>query len=573
MATKTVEIILKAKNALAAGLRSAGNALKKFGGGAAAIGKAFAKGFLVAGTAIAGLSVKLLQAFGVQEKAEKQAEAAFRAYGEEVKQNTQAVKNFAAAIQNETGIADESTIARAATLKLLGVQTDKLEAAAKATIALQKAGMGEQTAMKAVAAAIEGNFEALTRYIPALRTATSDAEKAAIVNDFVTKGYAAQKDELNTVTGRWNEFKGRVGDVLEQLGGLIAKDAGVTGMLKRAADGVKALGDRIAQWVAAGGMGRLIATVQLFAENFRSSFAKIAIIASGVFKGSILDPGKRVVQLLTSQFSALGMTMLNVFRFVGEAAKAAWEKVKSPAKEFKAPDMGPLKQSIKDLGRALKGEFVDVPNSFEEMYAKLAAESERHAAKVKAISDKQISDYKEAAEERVAVEKKTQDEIVIAAENTAQKKEDLRKREMRLAQQVADAERNAQREALREHINNLEEAERKRAALAKKTVDQILEEQRARANADKEWARAETKARRLRDRQGRGVKLSRKQQEWLDAFTKIEQAKAGAVGANPALQNAKDQLKALNDQGPKLDAIKGELVQTRQDLNALLMRK
>jgi hypothetical protein len=120
-----------------------------------------------------------------------------------------------------------------ARLQMLGVETSQLAQAAKATIALKSAGMEEAAAIKAVAMAQAGNFQMLSRYIPALRNATSETEKAALVNDFFAKGYQQQKDELNTLSGRWTELKGRIGDALEVFGGLIACSDNLTEALAK----------------------------------------------------------------------------------------------------------------------------------------------------------------------------------------------------------------------------------------------------------------------------------------------------------------------------------------------------
>jgi len=60
MATKEISIILRAKNAMAAGLSKAGAALKSFGASAVNLGKQMAIGFLAAGTAVAGMAAKAL---------------------------------------------------------------------------------------------------------------------------------------------------------------------------------------------------------------------------------------------------------------------------------------------------------------------------------------------------------------------------------------------------------------------------------------------------------------------------------------------------------------------------------
>lgn len=546
MADKKVSIIIAAKNALAAGLSSAGASLQKFGKSAARIGKMFAGAFLVAGTAVAGFAAKALSAFAVQDRATKQVEASFRAYGEEIKANTENVKRFAAAIQDETGKSDESTMALAAKLKLLGVETEGLEAATKATIALGKAGMGEEQAAKAVAAAIEGDFQALTRYIPALKTATTDAEKAAAVNDFVTKGYAAQKDELNSLSGQWEAFKGRVGDVWEIFGDLIAQDATLSGMLKNAADKVKEFGESVQRWMAGGGVARAIATWENFFEAIRHGFAvtsaRINIGIASLMDG-IQSQLPKLKAFVLSSLAVVAPTVANV-KNAAMAVKDAIEKNADVAQDRTLAAMAVMEQ-----------------------------EEARHAAKVAELTAKQTGEVVTAAQAEVAVVEKAQEQIIVAKENTAKREAALRKKAQSLAEQLADKEKAIAERAANEEIAAMEKAQAKREEVAKKTVQGILAEQEAQRAVAKQWERDQAQARRLRAREAAGAKLSKKQQEWLAAFGQIEAAKGGLQVGAQNIQHAKDQLAMMQDQGKRLGDIKAELEKTRQQLIDLNTRR
>ena len=524
MAEKKISIFIQARNAMQAGLASAGASLQKFGQSAARIGKLFATAFLAAGAAVVGFGTKALMAFAVQDKAEKQAEAAFRAYGEEVTQNTEKVKAFAAAIQDETGKSDESTIALAAKLKLLGVDTAQLEAATKATIALGKAGMGEEQAAKAVAAAMEGDFMALTRYIPALKTATSEAEKAQIVNDFVTKGYAAQKDELNSVSGQWEAFKGRVGDAWEALGGLIAQDGALTGMLKRAGDGVKAFGEGVQKWASGGGMGRLISTFQNFFEIIRHGFNQTSAWVN-VARAAIVD-----------------------------GFASAWDSVK----------------------KIFTGKWDEIGNvQSERTQAALAVVEEnqkKHAERVVAIAQSQAERQNSIAKEVAAVAVEAQEQIVVAVENTAKKEAALKKEGEALAKELAEKEKAAAHEKAQEEIAALEKAQAKREEVSKKTVDDILAEQNAQKARDEMWERSQNKARQLQQRKDAGAHLSKKQEEWLAAFGAVDAAKGGLGRGKEMLDHAKNQLLLLDKSDKTLNDIKTAIEVNNKQMQELMTR-
>lgn len=545
MAKKEVSIILRARNMMAAGLASAGKSLQSFGQTAAHVGAFFAKAFLAAGAAIVAFSTKALMAYSVQEKAEKAAEAALRAYGDEVDNNVANIKRFAAAIQDETGIADESTIAQAARLRLLGVAPDQLEAATKATIALAKAGMGEDTAMKAVAAAMEGNFEQLTRYLPALKSATTEAEKAAIVNDFLTAGYAAQKDELDTVSGQWGALKGRVGDAFEAIGGAIAQQGVLTGMLKRAGDAVKGLGDRIAAWAAAGGVANMIQTFKLFGANVQDTMSRV----SAYVHYGLTDAWESVKwfgDAASTVFKNAGKIIENTWRGATEQAgyyiAKLYAKITKQEWNLQPPKMADIMAGVEDIPKK-SGEAA------AELFRQLDELDKKHAAKQAAIADKMISiaDEKAAAvEQGSAVEVAAAERIEVAKVNGIK--------------------------AIEDEIAAVKKKMAIHGEMAKKTIADILAEQKAREDAGKAWDKDVRRAAQLEARQKRGARLSKRDQKWLAAFGQIQAARQGLQAGQGALNQAQKQLAAMQDQGKKLVDIRDELKKTRDDLNKLLQR-
>ena len=249
MAKKELSITLRARNALMSGIAGARRTLMQFGGWVTGLGRRMAYAFLGAGAGLAGFVALTARAYAKQERAEKSLASALASHGENVDALLPKLKAAAAAIQDQTGVGDEQTLQTMASLKLLGVHTDALEQAAKATIALKSAGVEEAQATKMVALATAGNYTMLSRYLHALRTATSKTEKAAAVNDFLSKGYKQQCDLLNTTGGAWQALRGRVGDVLKEFGKAINKSDALTGLLRRAGDAVKRFGERITAYI------------------------------------------------------------------------------------------------------------------------------------------------------------------------------------------------------------------------------------------------------------------------------------------------------------------------------------
>jgi len=424
MAKREITVVVAAKNAMMRGLSGASKSLQDFGKKVGSAAKYIATRFLAAAAAVTAIGVKAVRAFGVQQAAEQQARSSFRAYGEEVEANTEKVKAFAAAIQDETGIADENLIARAAKLKMLGVETDALEQATKATVALQSAGMGEEAAIRAVAAARAGNTSMLTRYIPALRTATSEAEKAQIVNDFLTRGYQQQKDQLDTVNGRFNELRGRLGDLWEAIGAAIVQNDGLTSAMARASEKIKEFTAHINEWEASGGVERLIvAFKQFFADvqhgtemmgnNFKVAFAGI----SGT------------VNYLSGILEQFIFKIMREFQNMGKGISLVWEMMKKPSRAAFSAIVQHSKDALKestDNGIAIAEALMDVDkitDPVKEALVEREALEAKHAARVIELAEQQHAALNRVEKEKTADAEEYAAERIDIAGNAADEEE------------------------------------------------------------------------------------------------------------------------------------------------------
>lgn len=325
MAKKELSITLRARNALMSGIAGARRTLMQFGGWVTGLGRRMAYAFLGAGAGLAGLVALTARAYAKQERAEKSLASALASHGENVDALLPKLKAAAAAIQDQTGAGDEQTLQTMASLKLLGVHTDALEQAAKATIALKSAGVQEAQATKMVALATAGNYTMLARYLPALRTATSETEKAAAVNDFLSKGYKQQRDLLNTTGGAWAALRGRIGDVLEEFGKAINKSDALTGLLNRAGDAVKRFGERITNYIES--------------ERFKQIQESVTGIIQAIGEG--------------------GDSRREVFAAFGEALKAAFALAAQRALDVLKTGMSSIGDAIGDwTTRKLKELFI-----------------------------------------------------------------------------------------------------------------------------------------------------------------------------------------------------------------------
>lgn len=321
---KEISIIIRAKNAVAAGLAKAGAMFKSFAGSVAKVGKTIALGMAAATASVVAFSVKALSAYAEQQKAEMALAGSLRAYGESADAVMPKLKKIAAQIQDETGAADESTLAGMAKIRMLGVQTDKLEEAAKASLALKSIGIEEAAAQRYVALAMQGNYTMLQRYIPALRTATDETDKARIVNEFFARGYQQQKDLLNTTSGAWRNLKGRIGDALERIGEAIDKSAGIKNALNQAAGAVKNFGDAVGRWIQSEKFQRLQTTLVGIVNAMKQggpARGDVLKAVADVIKSAFAVAVENAVSILKAAAPAIGS-------LIGRGAQAVWDAFK-----------------------------------------------------------------------------------------------------------------------------------------------------------------------------------------------------------------------------------------------------
>ena len=180
-------------------------------------------GYIAAGAGtVIGIVVAindLTQAYKEQEEADVKLQAAIRATGGDVEQLTAQYKGYASSIQAVTTHGDELVQNLVSQAKYMGIADDKIKEATEGAIGLSEAfGIDTNTALKGVANAFEGNFSQLERYIPALRSASTEAEKHAILQKAMADGFQLAKDRGASATGQMTQLANAIGDTKEQLG-------------------------------------------------------------------------------------------------------------------------------------------------------------------------------------------------------------------------------------------------------------------------------------------------------------------------------------------------------------------
>jgi hypothetical protein len=405
--------------------------------------------------------------------------------------------------------------------------------------------MEEAAAIKAVAMAQAGNFQMLSRYIPALRNATSETEKAALVNDFFAKGYQQQKDELNTLSGRWMELKGRIGDALEVIGGAIAGNSRLQSAIAGASEKVREFGERVADWVSSGGMSALLYNVEFVAKESAERMQWLA---------------RSAIQIFRNMAQASSNIWENTTDTIGYYLAKAHAKVTGQQWNLQPPDLRKWNEGIEKLP-----EFAsDARAEYERKMAGIGMPAPSAGPRA-AAEPSEVFDIAGSIQDAKTIEK--------AQADAAQSIADLNK-------QLLEKQKSEREKELQAELEGLEKIRAKREEIAAKTVDGFIEEQRAAKDAEKQKEADAKKADRLRKAEARGTRLSKSNREFLDAFTAIEEAGAGLEEDDPIMKQldvAKDNLEQLKNDGKTLADILSELEtanaeqkKINQDLTALL---
>ena len=578
MANREISIILRARNAMAAGLSSAGAALKSFGSGVLKVGKWLAVGFLAGAAALAGFTAKAISAYSVQEKAARDAKAAVDIQGQSGKKILPLLAQIASAIQDETGAADESTLAGMAKMRMLGVQTKKLGEAARAVIALKSVGLEEEAAQKAVAMAMQGSYDMLNRYLPALRLTTDATEKARIVNKFFADGYKQQKDVLNTVAGQWAALKGRIGDVWEELGGAIAQNEGLMRVLRRAGEAVKDFGKRINVWVNS--------------ERFKAVATSIegivaAIAGGGEDRSKALGIVGEVLQASLARGVEVAVDMLKtaapvIGKLLGAAARMAWESLTGPS----GSDNALARSQLGAEGKSTASNWVTLVKARAKEIQQARMMKEYGLDKIETVEGETKAQNRLrialiaagklgqefAAKEKVrsdAAAKSEADQAAQSQEYAEQKIKEITN-ETDVVVKATDTQKKAKLKALKEELSEINRKKALWEGLAKTRVEAYLEQQKAAKKESRSREKDDAKALRLQGAVDRGARLGGAQKRWLDAYNKINNAKGIAAQLKDAGKTVEGQIQMAEETLRVQEAIKSSLENIERQNEKLL---
>jgi len=292
-------------------IETVGKKMRKLGTDLTAAGKKLSIGLTAPIAAFGAVSVK---AFMEQEKAESALRAALQASGQEVDSNFNKLKHMASEIQKVTTVGDEMSLSLMQQATSMGLSADQLDEATRGAIGLSKAfNLDLKMAMRASTAALQGQTEMLTRYIPELKNIEEPADRMALVHAKMAEGFNLATAEAGTTGGQMAQLKNAFGDLQEQIGAIVAdyltplveKLRSVVARLQEADPALVRLGVQIAAIAAA--LGPLLIVLGQLVIILSKAYTWILTLGAGL--GLLLNK----LGFLETAGQALGELVVRLF--------------------------------------------------------------------------------------------------------------------------------------------------------------------------------------------------------------------------------------------------------------------
>lgn len=164
-----------------------------------------------------------ISAYARQEGAEANLAAAIRATGAQAKDAAESLKALASNLQSITTYGDEAILEMEALAVSLGVPADKMRECIEGAIGLSKAFKVDfKTATVMAAEVLQGSTQKLNEYIPALKNATSTAERLSLAQSAMARGFSQARAETETLEGAVRQCSNIWGDNAEIVGKSLA---------------------------------------------------------------------------------------------------------------------------------------------------------------------------------------------------------------------------------------------------------------------------------------------------------------------------------------------------------------
>jgi phage-related minor tail protein len=166
-----------------------------------------------------------IKAYAEAEASVVKLNAALKATGQFSESTSRDLRDFATEMMRITVVDDDAAVSLLQVGVNMGLTAEQSKEATKGAIGLSRAyGVDLDSAMKAVAGAMQGSTAALSRYMPQLKSATSEADKMRMVQEGLASAFDVAKAETDSVLGTQEQLKNSLGELREAFGYLAATE-------------------------------------------------------------------------------------------------------------------------------------------------------------------------------------------------------------------------------------------------------------------------------------------------------------------------------------------------------------
>jgi hypothetical protein len=596
MANKSISIWLRLKNGMAAGLARAEAGLAKFGKKAKRMASKVTKSLLAIGASAVGLGAYFVKAASDAEETGTKFDAVFSSVLATANKTADALsKDFdlagstARKLLGDTGdllvgfgFAEDEAIKLADATNRLAIDlasfTNYSGGAAGASQALTKLLLGETEQAKslgivvrqssaeykdAVAAKMAdlGVTELQAKAMTALEMAQAQSTKAQGDYERTQGGVANQ---TRKVAERFKEFR-------EEIGKTIMESADLPRLLAWIADNFKRITGAVRDWSKGGGLAVATAQTKIFGLEFVYRL-KLIKLNSKIAFSALSDSAETIMAYVTGVVVSNINLWVAQFNYFKDLALAVWEAIKHPIKTgFVAPDTTAMVQAIKDVAAAAKAEGLSwVSDRTEAALAEREKIISAHAKKVTKVTTQLAKDLEKAsAPKPEPVDDTAAMQQAAADKKRIKEKEALNKRLKELEEERTEAVKLAAKKRADEAAKEVERLK----GIAQKRVQDFIDDAKQEDEARKDAAAEQKRMERLEAKAAiRGLTLSKRDQQRLEAWRKIQAAKAQLPLAEAKAKEAEQEmLKVQGKQLRELEAIKQEQHDTNKKLADLLV--
>lgn len=160
-----------------------------------------------------------IDAYNKQAQAETQLEAAARNNPYLNAANVQSLKDYASQLQSMSTFGDEELLPLMAQLASAGRTQAEIQDIMSAAVDVAASGtMDLSSAVKGLNQTYSGTSGTLSRYLPQVKSLTSEQLKAGDAVKIVKQSYSGMAQSVADATGGWKQFQNTLGDLKEVIG-------------------------------------------------------------------------------------------------------------------------------------------------------------------------------------------------------------------------------------------------------------------------------------------------------------------------------------------------------------------